>query len=101
MTSSNATRAERAQNALRAYVEAKGEVCENSSSEIADLMADLLHLAVRTDQGEEPVESTLRLARKHFDAEHDNPEEDDGLPSAYFAEDHREPPFDPSKRETS
>lgn len=72
----NTTRAERAQNALRSYVEAKGEVFENSSSEIADLMADLLHLAARTDQGEEAVESTLRLARMHFEAEHGNPEEE-------------------------
>jgi hypothetical protein len=33
MTTSNDTRAERAQNALRAYIEAKGEVFENSTSE--------------------------------------------------------------------
>ena len=76
---SNDTRAERAQTALLAYVEAKREVFENSSSEIADLVADLLHLAVRTDQGDEAVESTLRLARLHFDAEHNNPEEEETL----------------------
>lgn len=73
----NDTRAERGQIALQAYVEAKGEVFENSSSEIADLMADLLHLAVRTDQGEAAVENTLRLARMHFEAEHENPEEEE------------------------
>jgi hypothetical protein len=76
MTTSNDTRAERAQNALRAYIEAKGEAFENSTSEIADLIADLLHLAVRTDEGEDAAESALRLARMHFDAEHNNPEEE-------------------------
>jgi hypothetical protein len=76
MTSSNDNRAERAQNALRTYLETKGEVFENNSSDIADLIADLLHLAVRTDQGDEAVESTLRLAQMHFDAEHGNPEEE-------------------------
>lgn len=76
MTTTNDIRAERAQAALHSYVEAKGEVFENSSSEIADLMADLLHLTVGIDQGDDPVESTLRLARMHFDAEHNNPEEE-------------------------
>lgn len=76
MTTRNAIRAKRAQAALQSYVEAKGEVFENSGSEIADLMADLLHLTVRIDQGDDPVESTLRLARIHFDAEHNNPEEE-------------------------
>ena len=77
MTTCNDNRAARAQSALQAYVEAKGEVFENSSSEIADLMADLLHLTVRIDQGDDPVDSTLRLARMHFDAEHNNPEEEE------------------------
>jgi hypothetical protein len=76
MTTRNDMRAERAQGALQSYVEAKGEVFENSSSEIADLLADLLHLTVRIDQGDDPVESTLRLAQMHFDAEHSNPEEE-------------------------
>jgi hypothetical protein len=72
----NETRAERAEAALMQYVEAKGEVFENSSSEIADLIADLLHLAAKLDEGDDPIESTLRLARLHFDAEHGNPEEE-------------------------
>ena len=80
MTTSNDTRAERAQAALQSYVEAKGEVFENSSSEIADLIADLLHLAARLSEGEanpeDTVERCLRLARMHFDAEHGNPEEE-------------------------
>jgi hypothetical protein len=75
MTSNN-IRAERARIALAYYVAAKGEVLENSSSEIAELIADLLHLTVRLDEGEQPVESTLRLAQMHFEAEHGNPEEE-------------------------
>jgi hypothetical protein len=73
---SSETRAERAENALRQYVEAKGEAFENSSSEIADLIADLLHLTVRLDQGDDPVENTFHLAQLHFEAEHGNPEEE-------------------------
>ena len=70
--SDNESRADRAQEALRQYVEAKREAFENSSSEIADLIADLLHHVIRIDQGDDPVESTLRLARMHFEAEHGN-----------------------------
>lgn len=74
----NEERARRAESALQAYVEAKGVVYEASSSEIGDLIADLLHLTIRLDQGHDPVGSTLRLARLHFDAEHGNPEEKEG-----------------------
>ena len=73
---SNETRAQRAEAALMQYVEAKDEVFENSSSEIADLIADLLHLAARLDEGDDPIESTIRLARLHFEAEHGNSEEE-------------------------
>jgi hypothetical protein len=72
----NEIRAQRAEAALMQYVEAKGETFENSSSEIADLMADLLHLAARLDEGNDPIESTLRLAQLHFDTEHGNQEEE-------------------------
>ncbi|MGH9808302.1 MAG: hypothetical protein ACRD9W_13765 [Terriglobia bacterium] len=66
----NEQRAERARVALEHYVTAtREEVFENSSSEIADLIADLLHLTVRLDEGDDPVESTLRLARLHYEAE--------------------------------
>jgi hypothetical protein len=83
MTTSNATRASRAENALQAYVEDKGEVFENSRSEIADLIADLLHLIDRdhnpTDAPapwvDDLVRSTLDLAQMHFDAERADPEE--------------------------
>jgi hypothetical protein len=70
-TYDNRDRAERARTALQAYIEARGEAFENSSSEIADLIADLLHLAADLDEGFDPVESTLRLARMHFEAETD------------------------------
>jgi len=67
----NETRADLANGALRQYVEASGEAFEQNSSEISDLIADLLHLAARWDQGDDPIDSTLRLARMHFDAEQD------------------------------
>lgn len=67
----NQTRADRADEALRQYVEAKGEVFEQSSSEIAELIADLLHLTARWDEGDDAIDSTLFLARMHFDAECD------------------------------
>jgi hypothetical protein len=72
----NKTRARRAETVLQAYAEAKGEAYEASSSEISDLIADLLHLSVCLDQGEDAVESTLLLARLHFDAEYENAEEE-------------------------
>jgi hypothetical protein len=76
MTANNADRAERAQAVLMIYVEAKGEIFENSSSEIADLIADLLHLTVRIEDPDNGPTTVLRLARMHFDAEHGNPEEE-------------------------
>lgn len=76
MDINNADRAQRAETALREYVEAKGEAFERSSSEIADLIADLLHLAVRLDEGDDPAANALRLAKMHFDAEHGNTEEE-------------------------
>lgn len=66
----NEARAKRAADALYGYVIAKGEVYEESSSEIVDLITDLLHLAIRLDQGDDPVGSALRLAQMHFEAEH-------------------------------
>jgi hypothetical protein len=68
-TYDNRDRAERARGALQAYIEARGEAFENSSSEIVDLIADLLHLTADLDEGFEPIDSTLRLARMHFEAE--------------------------------
>jgi hypothetical protein len=73
---SNLTRAGRAQAVLQSYVEAEGEVFENSGSEIADLIADLLHLAVwQGEFAEEPEERIIGLARLHFEAEQADPEE--------------------------
>jgi hypothetical protein len=76
MSINNGERAKLARHALREYLSAKGENFEENSAHIADLIADLLHLAAEIDQGDAPVESTLRLARMHFDAEHENPEEE-------------------------
>jgi hypothetical protein len=67
----NASRAESAERALRSHVEAKGEKFDLSSSEIVDLITDLLHLAARIDQGDDPIESALRRARMHFEAENE------------------------------
>lgn len=74
--SKNHRRADRAEKALQTYIEARGDVYEANSSEIADLIADLLHLTMRLDQGDDPIDSTLRLARMHFDVEHGNPDEE-------------------------
>ena len=51
----NKNRAQRAEIALQNYIEARGEAYEGSSSEISDLIADLLHLSVSLDQGENRV----------------------------------------------
>jgi hypothetical protein len=76
MTTRNDSRAKPAQAALQSYVEAKGEVFENGSGEVAELMAGLLHPAARTIHGEDGAELVIGLARTHFDAEHNNPEEE-------------------------
>jgi hypothetical protein len=69
-TYDNHDRAERARNALEAYIEDRGDAFENSSTEIVDLIADLLHLTAELDEGLDPIDSTLRRARMHFEAEH-------------------------------
>jgi hypothetical protein len=90
MTPSNASRAARAQNALQTYVEAKGEVFENSREEITDLIADLLHLLARDHVAKAPptaddvIDSTLDLARLHFEAEQADIEENGGQDCAGF-----------------
>ena len=76
MSTANDIRSERAQAALQSYVEAKGETFENSGSEVGDLIADLLHLAVRIEDADSGPETVLRIARMHFEAEHGNPEEE-------------------------
>jgi hypothetical protein len=68
-TNNNDARAKRAADAVYEYVKAKGETYEESSSEVVDLITDLLHLVLKLDQGDDPVESTLRLAQMHFEAE--------------------------------
>ena len=69
-TYDNRDRAERGRTALQAYIEARNEAFENSSSEIVDLIADLLHLEpLIAMKDTSPFDSTLRLARMHFEAE--------------------------------
>ena len=68
-TYNNQDCAERARHALQAYVESKGERFENNSSEIIDLITDLLHLAADLD--EDPIADVLRMARMHYEAEQD------------------------------
>lgn len=67
----NIDRTLRAACALNFYVKTKGEVFENSVEEIADLMADLLHLA--ESKGE--TDRVRNLAELHFKAEQADPEE--------------------------
>lgn len=68
----NSERADRALKVLEFYqTECLGEVFEGNSQEISSLIADLLHLTRRVDQGDEPIWSTLRLAQRHFEAEED------------------------------
>ena len=88
MSTSNGTRAERAEQALHAYLEAKCYTFELDDTEahITDLIADLLHMAARDleedsdDESEDKdavIDRILRVARLHFDAEHENPEEEE------------------------
>lgn len=80
--SDNQTRRERAEDSLRSYIEARGEVFEGTSSEAADLIADLLHYIAALDEGPIPIgfeslmDKTIQLAELHFNAEHGNPEEE-------------------------
>jgi hypothetical protein len=87
MTTSNETRAQRAEQALYSYLEAKCYAFEQDDTEahITDLIADLLHMAARNLADDSKDESLdvdavadrmLRVARLHFDAEHGNPEEE-------------------------
>ena len=70
----NSDRRSRARVALQFYVQLRGETYEASTSEIADLIADLLHLTAEIDERGDGVQQTLNLARLHFDAENENPE---------------------------
>lgn len=74
----NATRRDRA-NRLRAhYAEIKMEVNDEDETELSDMLADMFHLAVSEskDDTEEVCDRIVRVARMHFDAEHNNPEEE-------------------------
>lgn len=65
----NDERAARAQAALRQYIEAKSEPFEDNTSEIIDLITDLLHYAEQIAQDDDAADSALFLAKMHFEAE--------------------------------
>ncbi len=66
---SNIERAERGKKALRAYLEAKHESFDNTSRQVPELIADLLHLTMAIDRNPEAVEMNLRKAREFFTRE--------------------------------
>ena len=79
MSTNNKKRTERAQLALQQYVEAKGETFEQTSDEVCDLIADLLHLTRRMHLKGEHWRNTdqmLAMAQLHFDAEISDAEEE-------------------------
>jgi hypothetical protein len=65
----NDERAARAQAALRQYIEAKAEPFEDNTSEIIDLITDLLHYAEHIALDDDAADSALFLAKMHFEAE--------------------------------
>lgn len=65
----NTERANRGRITVERYKEGMGEAFEGDSSEIVDLITDLLHYLHEVDLGDDPVESTLRLAQSHYEAE--------------------------------
>lgn len=75
---SNDDRAARAQEALAFYAAKKGQTLHWSSAQIADLVADLLHLAAFRGAGPKEIDGIVRLARLHHQAEHDDPDERGG-----------------------
>lgn len=64
------TRADRAEMALRTYIESKGEVFEENTDEVGDLIADLLHLAERYDGPQvDHFQWLMDRAKGHYDTE--------------------------------
>ncbi len=62
-TTWDAARSDRGRQALRAYAEARGEQSNDPRSQIPELIADLLHLAVEMNKGPDAVDRTLRRAQ--------------------------------------
>ena len=62
----NASRAERGRKIFQAYCEARSEDSEDTSFQISELIADLLHLAVETERTQDAVERQLDRARAYF-----------------------------------
>lgn len=57
------TRVVRAQAAMRAYAHITNTACTNTSSQIADLIGDLLHLAAHNGYGPTAIDGIIMLAR--------------------------------------
>lgn len=79
--SPNERRRQRAAEALKCYIYGRGEVFENSLSEMSDLIADLCHLAMVSDEKQSIWDAThsdsiIRMGQLHFFEEFENPEED-------------------------
>ena len=71
-TTNNQERRERAAEAVRQYVAAKGEKLEESPEEVVDLMTDLLHLIAWREKGKGVVgvmKRALETARMNLEAE--------------------------------
>ncbi len=64
----NIKRAKRANDALRTYIENKGELFDENRdvSQIIDLIADLLHIATTISDDDYTPEVLLHIARNHY-----------------------------------
>lgn len=76
--SPNERRRERAREALKSYIEGRGEVFEHSLADMSDLIADLCHLAMVSDEKLSPwdashADSIIRMGQLHFSEEFENP----------------------------
>lgn len=65
----NASRAARAKNVLRAYTQSRGEAFQLNVEVIADLIADLLHLIEHVTDTVDAPGYALQLGKLHYDAE--------------------------------
>lgn len=68
-TPTNASRAQRARTAFRAYTKTRGEAFELSVETIADLITDLLHLSACITGPLDAPGTALHLAKLHYEAE--------------------------------
>lgn len=67
---SNETRRNVARLALAYYLKTKGETPDEGTSNIVDLVTDLLHLAASLQPSDREPEQILETAAMHYRAEH-------------------------------